>query len=72
MCLSLAVKTTRQCTVSGLGGPMGKQCILSISVIFFFFQFVVTGGIGCLSYKHPKKITVSTLCHRETEFLLVQ
>jgi len=27
----------------------------------------VTGGIGCLSYKHPKKITVSISCHRQTK-----
>ena len=41
---------------------------MSHSIIFnLLFQFVVTGGVGCLSYKHPKKITVSILCNKQTE-----
>ena len=59
------MKTTRQCTISVLADRMGKHYTFFISIIFFF-QFVVTGGIGCLSYKHPKKITVSIPCHIDT------
>ena len=26
----------------------------------FLYQFLISGGVGCLSYKRPKKLTVST------------
>ena len=26
----------------------------------FLCQFLISGGVGCLSYKRPKKLTVST------------
>lgn len=67
-CVHQSVKNTRQCTISISAGPMGKLYILfKYNNYLLFFQFVVTGGIGCLSYKHPKKITVSILCTKQTE-----
>ena len=65
-------KNTRQCTVSVSAGPVGKLYILfnnnNLNYLLLF-QFVVTGGIGCLSYKHPRKITVSILCNKQIELL---
>ena len=53
-------KHTRQCKISNLAGPVPGKAVHFVYLNYrLLFQFVVSGGIGCLSYKHPKKMTVS-------------
>lgn len=50
------------------GWSSGKAVHFIYLSYLLLFQFVVNGGLGCLSYKHPKKITVSILCHKQSKF----
>lgn len=50
------------------GWSNGKAVHFIYLSYLLLFQFVVNGGLGCLSYKHPKKITVSILYHKQSKF----